>query len=258
MSPDASPSPNAPSTDARIGRGASARGPNNDGGLRAIIFEWDSTVGRSVERISSAFSEVSARLLGEAFPTTEAEHALLVQLGEQQAFQLLTDDPTTLVRLLDTFRHTYAELMEQDPPVDIDAVRDLLAAIAISGVPIGILSTGDRGRLELEAERYGIGSHVTYLFTGESVQTRAPNPLALQSLLLTMEADPQDTIHVAGTVNELIAGRAAGLHTILLQDGGAAAEAASEDPDEIIRSLAALADRLLLVLPDPSDASSSR
>lgn len=127
---------------------------------------------------------------------------------------------------------------ENEAPHARPGADDVLAAIRASGRRLGLVTSGDRSRVERDIHRAGWERSFDIVVCGGDVEERKPLPGPLLHALLALRIEPAASLYVGDTVEDIAMGKAAGTRTAGVLggfSGRAALEAAS--PDHLVTSL---------------------
>jgi len=130
-------------------------------------------------------------------------------------------------------RH-YAE--EAPPP--LPGADEVLAAMRASGCRLGLVTSGDRSRVERDLRRVGWSAVFDVVVCGGDVEERKPRPGPLRRALAALAVAPAEALYVGDTVEDVIMGQVAGTRTAAVLGGFAGREALEEaSPDYLLDSL---------------------
>ncbi|HXF82041.1 MAG TPA: HAD family hydrolase [bacterium] len=117
----------------------------------------------------------------------------------------------------------------------------LLAALRASGRRLGLVTSGDRSRVERDLHRSGWMGAFDVVVCGGDVPERKPLPGPLRYALERLGVDPPAALYVGDTVEDIAMARAAGTRCAAVLGGFGDRDAlAAAQPDAIVTSLAEL------------------
>ena len=124
--------------------------------------------------------------------------------------------------------------------------RLTLAAWTVAGLAIGIVTSGDRSRVERDLARVGWETTFDVVVCGSDLAERKPKPGPLLHALERMGVAPGSALYAGDTVDDVVMGKAAGTRTAGVAIGFSPWEALVEAaPTYLYRSLQELAPRRL-------------
>jgi len=175
-------------------------------------------------------------VLGEPFPTAHEDVERIVQIRGQEAFaEIATGDAELYERIETVFHRVYVEQMEAIEP--FPGALETIAALRAAGLRIGVATSKSRARLDLEAERTGIGELLDVSISGDEVELAKPAPESVAAAIRRLGADPAAALYVGDGPNDVRAGRGAGTVTVAVSFGFHPDEARAERPDHMIDEL---------------------
>ncbi len=207
-------------------------------GIRAVLFDLDGTLIDAMESHFRVFSRVLAafdvRLNQRSFKRHYSPNWYLfykrVGLPEKrwpEADQL--------------WLRYYAE----EAPARRDGADEALAAVRASGRVIGLITAGDRSRVERDLRRMRWESLFSVVVCAGDVAERKPHPAPLVHGLIHLEVPPTAAAYVGDTVEDVAMGKAAGVTTLAVLGGFSSREALeASSPGGLLRSLRDLVELL--------------
>jgi HAD superfamily hydrolase (TIGR01549 family) len=211
----------------------------SQGPIEAVVFDWDGTLVDSKRALVASFQETTIELLGAPFPVEEADIERLVQVRGQEAFEEIAGGDRDLYeRIEQVFHRVYVEQQKtiEAFPGAVETIERLRAA----GQRIGVATSKARIRLDLEAERTGIGPLLDVSISGDEVKVAKPDPESVIEAIRRLGASPATTLYVGDGPNDIIAARGAGAIPVAVTFGFHPDEARAENPDHVIDNLAEL------------------
>jgi pyrophosphatase PpaX len=122
--------------------------------------------------------------------------------------------------------------------------KELFEKLSNQGAVLGIVTTAARENIESALKRHQISQYFSTLVCGTDTIKHKPDPEPVLIALENLHADPKGTVMVGDTDKDINAGRAAGVHTMLLEIPGYHDVFYKEDvvlssqPEFIVHSLA--------------------
>ncbi len=204
--------------------------------FEAVVFDWDGTLVDSKQALVASFQEMTAEVLGEPFPTEHEDIERMVQVRGSEAFaEIAGGDAELYERIEEVFHRVYVERQTTIEP--FPGALETLARLRGAGHRLGVATSKARRRLDLEAERTGIGALIDASVSGDEVRVAKPDPEAVLAAIAALGADPARTLYVGDGPNDVLAGRGAGAVTIAVSFGFHPAEARAAAPDHVIDAL---------------------
>ncbi len=204
--------------------------------LQAVVFDWDGTLVDSKQALVASFQETTAELIGEPFPTAEEDVERIVQVRGQEAFEEIAGGDRELYeRIEEVFHRVY--VAKQTTIAPFPGALETLARLRGAGLRLGVATSKARRRLDLEAERTGIGAFLDASISGDEVAAAKPDPEAVAAAIAVLGAEPARTLYVGDGPNDVLAGRAAGAITVAVSFGFHPEEARAAAPDHVVDTL---------------------
>lgn len=204
--------------------------------FEAAVFDWDGTLVDSKRALVASFQETTEELIGEPFPTAEEDVERIVQVRGQEAFaEIAGGDRELYRRIEEVFHRVYVARQATIEP--FPGAVETLARLRSAGLRLGVATSKARSRLDLEAERTGIGDLLDASVSGDEVAAAKPDPEAVRAAIEALGAAPGRTLYVGDGPNDVLAGRAAGAVTVAVSFGFHPEEARAAGPDHVVDSL---------------------
>lgn len=205
----------------------------DDGPIEAVVFDWDGTLMDSKQALLASYHETTTEVLGRAFPVEPADVDQIIQLRAQESFAIIADgDAGLATRLAEVFHGAYKRNQEHTEP--FPGTLEALAGLRELGVRVGVATSKARIRMELEAERTGIGELVEISITGDEVALAKPDPECVREAIERLGVDPARTLYVGDGPNDIRAARGAGAIAVGVSYGFHPDELRAERPDHVI------------------------
>ncbi|HEX9079269.1 MAG TPA: phosphoglycolate phosphatase [Desulfuromonadaceae bacterium] len=178
-----------------------------------VLFDLDGTLVDSLEDLTAAVNHMLAAF-GKR-PLESFEVRRLVGRGARNLVQraLDTRSPDHVERGLELFvgfnRAHIADKSRLYP-----GVRELLDTLAAHGIPMAIISNKQEALSRLILETLGVGVYFATVCGGDTFPEMKPSPLPLLRLMERFGTPAADTVMVGDSINDIQAGRGAGITTI--------------------------------------------
>ncbi|MGE5407901.1 MAG: HAD family hydrolase [Syntrophothermus sp.] len=204
--------------------------------IEAVVFDWDGTLVDSKRALIASFRETTAEVIGEPFPTAPEDVERMIQVRGREAFEEIAGgDPDLLERIEEVFHRVYVARQTTIQP--FPGALETLARLRGAGHRLGVATSKARIRLDLEAERTGIGALIDVSISGDEVEAAKPDPEQVAAAIAALGADPARTLYVGDGPNDVLAGRGAGAVTVAVTFGFHPEEARAAAPDHVVDSL---------------------
>jgi phosphoglycolate phosphatase len=243
--------PDRPAREERVG---SVRKPPQRLAVRAVLFDLDGTLADTAADLGNALNRVRADRALPPLPLAtlrpQASHGargLLAAgfgIGKEHA-----DFPP----LRDAFLAYYAEALCEQTTLFPEADR-VLAEIEHRGLRWGIV-TNKAARFTLPViERLALAARAGAVISGDTTPQTKPHPAPLLAGAAALDVEPAQCVYVGDAERDIIAGRAAGMHTLFAAYGYVAADEtpAAWNADGELDSLPELLDWLPLAADMPA------
>ncbi len=130
--------------------------------------------------------------------------------------------------------HYYA----QEAPERREGADEVVAVVRASGRSLGLVTSGDRSRVERDVQRMGWERLFDVVVCGGDVRERKPHPAPLQHALQHLRTSPHAALYVGDTVEDVAMGQAAGVMTGAVLGGFSSPEVFQQVvPDVVLGSL---------------------
>ena len=207
----------------------------------AVLFDFDGTLGDSIDLIISSVRATAAELPGYIFD----EAALRPWIGRPLTAMLLEQGVTDHEEWMAVYRRHYRRAHDEMLR-PIDGISGLLERLAKAGARIAVVSSKKTDYIELGLNRLGLGSWIDVIVGADNTHRHKPDPEPLLHAGTLLDAVPARCVYVGDAVTDVVAGRAAGMATIAVTWGAATADdLAGAGPTAVVGDVAELAAQLL-------------
>jgi phosphoglycolate phosphatase len=192
--------------------------------VSAVLFDLDGTLLDTLPDLHAAASAM-LRDVGRP-PLPEAATRNYVGRGIPNLVKRLladslaaADDSTPAPQpALDSFRAHYArENGRQVRPYP--GVIDGLKALKAKAIPLGVITNKAQAFTLPLLEQMGLSPYFDVVVSGDLLPKPKPDPMALTWACGRLNVSPADTLFIGDSINDFLAGRAAGCHVFLLPYG---------------------------------------
>jgi HAD superfamily hydrolase (TIGR01509 family) len=220
--------------------------------LRAAVIDWDGALLDADDAVCRALNASTAEVVGEAFPASATDRAMVLQLGEPAGLRLLTQDPEVLADLQSRFLERYREAETTRPELRPGA-RAFLEQLRTWGLRTLLFSLGHPARVRLDLERLGAEPLFDDVLTAEDVDAGPPSPVPFELATAKLGLPASQVVFVGDSVEDVIGGRAAGLRVVALDLLDEPARFGEDGPWLVASAFEELTSRLASELAPPSE-----
>ena len=214
--------------------------------VRAVLFDLDGTLADTAGDLAAALNRVRADRSLPPMPLDvlrpHASHGARGMLGA--AFGIGRESPE-FENLSGMFLDYYAAALCEKTQLFGDAV-EVLTEIERRGLHWGIV-TNKATRFTLPIlERLALSTRTVAVICGDTTANAKPHPEPLLAAALMLNIDPSDCVYVGDAERDIVAGRAAGMKTLIASYGYLGVHDTPEHwaADGVIHSLPELLDWL--------------
>ncbi|WKB37305.1 HAD-IA family hydrolase [Terrilactibacillus sp. S3-3] len=93
------------------------------------------------------------------------------------------------------------------------AIKTLLTLLNEQGMKMGIITGKSRRAFDLSMESMAMPGVFSTVVTGDDVEIPKPDPTGIVSTMRKLGAVKEETIYIGDSNNDILAGKAAGIHT---------------------------------------------
>lgn len=214
---------------------------------QAALFDWDGTL---VDSASATFRCYQRLFDSYGIAFDRQRFAETYAPDWHQTYRQLGLPASAWAEADERWLALYAR--EGTPP--IEGARRALERLAAAGLTQGLVTSGDRRRVEAEVQALGFDRYLKPLICAGEAPRPKPAPDPLLAALERIAVCPAQAVFVGDSPEDVHMARAAGVHAIGVP-GGFPNRQALEDarPDHLAASLAAAVDHILAraALPAP-------
>lgn len=181
--------------------------------IRAILFDLDGTLVDSLEDLTDAVNHMLAGFGKASLSGTEVRG--LVGKGARNLVQraLGTESPEEIDKGLKLFvEFNCAHIADKSRLYP--GVRELLEALAAQGICMAAISNKQETLSRLILEVLGIAGFWDCVCGGDTFAEMKPSPLPLLKVIERLGIAPMQAVMVGDSINDIQAGRQAGIKTI--------------------------------------------
>ncbi|GAB2822037.1 phosphoglycolate phosphatase [Comamonas piscis] len=216
--------------------------------IRAILFDLDGTLIDSAPDLGAAADQMRVARGMPSLPMADyrpfagsgARGMLRVAFGMQP-------EDAEFPAMREEFFQNYERRMTQDTTV-FDGVADMLDRIVAQQLQWGVVTNKSKRFTEPLSRQMPLFASAGAVVSGDTTPHAKPHPEPLLEAARRIGVDPQDCVYVGDDERDIIAGKAAGMHTVAAVYGylGEKQSVAHWEADDVINSPHELLKRLNL------------
>ena len=206
--------------------------------LRTVIFDLDGTLVDTAPDLTAALNFVlraegrATVALGEVRHLVGHGARKLIERGLGTTGGMLPE--AEIDRLLVSFLEFYSENLAVESRV-FAGVAETLDEIAGAGAAMGICTNKPEGLSVRLIAEVGLARHFTVILGADSVARRKPDPGHLLKTIAHLGGDPDRSVMVGDSENDIATARAAGVKVIAVSFGYSMAAPEALGADAVIR-----------------------
>ena len=218
----------------------------NQGPIHAVLFDMDGTLIDTLPDIAAAVNDALgslglrrldqariAGLIGNG-PRVLSRRALEAQPSLSPGQREALVEP-----LLAGYARHYATQAGTNGRL-FDGAAESLRALAAQGRKLGVVSNALQHLAETVLARFGLAPLLDVVVGGDRVANNKPHPEALWKALSAFDVAPHDALMVGDSVNDVAAGRAAGMPVVCVPHGYDQGQSVHELGVDVIDGLGSL------------------
>lgn len=207
--------------------------------VRAVLFDLDGTLLDSLASQHNVYRRVFAEL---GLRLADADYARHYSPNWYIFYERMGVPPAQWAEADRLWLRHYAE----EAPHPREGADALLAAVEASGRSLGLVTSGDRSRVERDIHRAGWTQMFEVVVCGGDVEERKPLPGPLLHALAALRSAPHSALYVGDTIEDIAMGKAAQTLTAAVLGGFSQREVLeAASPDYVVGSLRELTELLM-------------
>ena len=207
--------------------------------LRAVLFDWDGTLVDSAELSYRCYVAVFDRF-GVPFDRSAFERTYSPDW--YRTYRTLGLDECHWPEADRLWQTHYAT----DSAALLPGARECLERLAGAGLALGLVTSGERERVEREQAALGIAGAFAVMVCGGETPHRKPHPEPIQVALERLAMPAAESAYLGDSPEDVEMARAAGVFTVGIPGGFPNREAlARSGPDVMATDLTEAAERIL-------------
>ena len=180
--------------------------------FRALLFDWDGTLLDSAEACYRVYERMFAE---RGIPFDRSVHELTYSPNWERTY-------TALGLHRDHWHSTdlrYLELWASETICLRPGALSLIEGFDAAGASLGLVTSGERVRVEPELARHGLDTRFDALVCGDDITRKKPDPEGLHLALEQLKVRPAEAAYVGDSPEDIEMARGAGVFAVGI-DGG--------------------------------------
>lgn len=190
---------------------------------QAVFFDFDYTLGDGTEAIVAGFRYAFERMGWPEPGYDEVRRTVGMPLEDEYSFLTGDTDPENRAR----FRVLYTEKagpMQVETALLCPGAAELLTALSLAGVPVGVVSTKRSDTLRAILEARGVLPLFASITGGDQVKRPKPDPEGLLAAIAARGLTPDQVLYCGDTTIDAQTAQRAGAHFCAVLNGTTGAE----------------------------------
>lgn len=180
--------------------------------LTAVVFDWDGTLIDSAEASYRCYVQLFS---GYALTFDRQSFARTYCPDWYRTYEAIGLPRVHWQEADDRWLKLYAE----QPPELLPGARAGLERVARAGLPMGLVTSGQRERVAADLQRLGLAQLFTSLVCGSDLPARKPDPAPLRRALSEMNVDAADAAYIGDSPEDVHMAQAAGAFAVAVPGG---------------------------------------
>lgn len=179
----------------------------------AVLFDLDGTLVDSLEDLADAVNHMRGRFGMEPLSTLEVR-SMIGKGSRNLVQQALGSDNSEEIELGLRYFLEFNNAHIVDKSRLYPGVREVLEDLDQHEIPLAVISNKNESLSRLILKSLGIDGYFRTISGGDTFPERKPSPLPLQRVIEQLGVDPHRAVMVGDSINDIQAGRQAGIATI--------------------------------------------
>lgn len=175
--------------------------------IRAVIFDFDGTIGNTLPLCIAAFRRAIEPLAGKQLPDEE----IVATFGPSEEGTIRILAPHAYEQGLADYLNCYRELHDMCPS-PFDGIPELLEWLRARGIIIALVTGKGRRSCSISLEQYGIARFFDLVETGSPEGPCKPE--GIRAVLDRFLLKPEEAIYVGDTASDVASARSAGVPAV--------------------------------------------
>ncbi len=163
--------------------------------VAAVVFDFDYTIADSSTGILQCIRHALQQMRLPVVPESRMRESIGLTLAKTLTFLTDIDDAESQSEFTRLFVE-HADRVMADHTVLYETAPQVITALRDAGLPLGIVSTKYRYRIEAILQREALLRHFDIIVGGEDVDEHKPHPSSLQQALRHLDCDPAQALYV--------------------------------------------------------------
>lgn len=163
--------------------------------VEAVVFDFDYTIADSSAGILQCIRHALEQMNLPPAPESRMRESIGLTLANTLTFLTDVEDAERQARFTRLFVE-HADRVMADHTVLYDTAPEVITALRGAGLPLGIVSTKYRYRIEAILQREALLQHFDIIVGGEDVAEHKPHPSSLQQALRHLDCDPAHALYI--------------------------------------------------------------
>ena len=203
---------------------------------KTIIFDLDGTLIDSAAGIVEAFNYAMNQNGLKSQPAAEIKKHIGYSL--EHMFGQYTNSNSELLKSHFRARAVQTVVKSTNP---LEGASDTVASLFESGYKLGIATTKIRSHIDGILNKLGWGKYFCQVIGGDEVTNIKPDPEQFSSLMALMKADPENTVIVGDTINDILPAKKLSVRSVAVKSPyGDSKEVINLNPDFFIEEISHL------------------
>lgn len=178
--------------------------------LTTVLFDFDGTLADTLPLTFHGLQSVFRTFDGRETDNDD----ILSMFGPtedgiiEKHLQNRAEKAAAIEHYYDVYKRDHARLVPRNK-----AIESLLNHLHQQGKKIGIITGKSRRAFELSMESMAMPDVFSAVITGDDVEIPKPDPAGIVSTMRQLGAVKEETIYIGDSNNDILAGKAAGIHT---------------------------------------------
>lgn len=203
---------------------------------KTIIFDLDGTLIDSADGIVEAFNYAMTQNGLKSQPAEEIKKYIGYSL--EHMFGQYTNSNSELLKSHFRVRAAKTVVNSTNP---LEGADDTVASLFESGYKLGIATTKIRSNVDNILNKLGWENYFCRVIGGDEVTNIKPDPEQISSLMALMKTDPENTVIVGDTINDILPAKKLSVRSVAVKSPyGDSKEVMNLNPDFFIEEISHL------------------
>jgi phosphoglycolate phosphatase len=186
--------------------------------VSAVVFDFDYTLADSSAGILQCIHYALQQMGLPSAPESRMRESIGLTLARTLTFLTGNEDADAGAEFTRWFVE-HADRIMVDHTVLYDTASQVITTLRTAGIPLGIVSTKYRYRIESILQREALLQHFDIIVGGEDVSDHKPHPVSLQQALQHLGCPPEQAVYIGDHTVDAEAARRAGIPFVAVLTG---------------------------------------